>query len=243
MFPWVRGTFSVLVVLRCEDQPLPPGRGASAAQAGSEPRKGWCCLGPLPPVRLRPFLTRGPSRGPGVGVLSLRSHIPAAPFPSCRHSQFASTHTMLLSPAQPSGRFQDAVGLLGESATQGLRSPQPWAAHRDPRHLPSGLAPLHPPDRPAANALSCPPPCITTAALEPAAALASAALEKGTDINAYSSLSCVRLGVAGSMGRGVCGGVGQCPALPSRAGLEAVLACKLAPINKQVVPANAVESL
>lgn len=185
MFPWVRGTFSVLVVLRCEDQPLPPGRGAGAAQAGSEPRKGWCCLGPLPPVRPRPFLTRGPSRRPGVGVLSLRSHIPAAPFPSCRHSQFASTHTMLLSPAQPSGRFQDAVGLLGKSATEGLRSPQPRAAHREPRHLRSGLAPLHPPDRPAANALSCPPPCITTAALEPCAAL-----EKGTDINAYSSLSC-----------------------------------------------------
>lgn len=153
-FPGVCGTFSVFVVLRCEDQPLPPAclravgsRGASTACcAGQGFVKGWCCLGQPPACQpqcrrgaacprpawarcpARPFLTRGPSQGPGVRVLSLRSpasqqgsvHTPAPPLPSCRHPQFTSTHTMLLTQSSPAFRkFPGSCGPAREKRRRG----------------------------------------------------------------------------------------------------------------------------
>lgn len=129
------------------------------------------------------------------------------------------------------------MGPLGKSAAEGPPTVSLATSVRTP--------PLHSPrqGQPAAARLPVAPPR-SSAPLLP---WPQADLEKGTDINAYSSRSCEAQGcgpweeecvVWSSFIPGA-----WCRSVPRRAGLEAGLACKLPPINKQVVPVNAVESL
>lgn len=106
----------------------------------------------------------GVPAGPGVGVLSLR-------FPAGRPGRARPTlllllflpadtpssppHTQCFTPAQPSGRFQGAVGPWGKAPRRGPCSSR-LSRHLS-RHLPPGLAP---PSTPTGHGRCpvCPPP-------------------------------------------------------------------------------------